>query len=148
LRAQGCAKVTLVEPNPPRRTYLQDQCGEMVVESWDGETPLVIDAVGYEVTRALASRVALPGGVIAHVGLGQATGGLDIRRMTLQEITFIGTYCYTPQDFQETCAAIFDGRLGALDWTEDRPLSDGQGAFDEIRAGSLAPPKVILKPWP
>jgi hypothetical protein len=73
--------------------------------------------------------------VIVHIGLGSATGGLDIRRMTLQEITFIGTYTYTAQDFRDTAQAMFDGRLGALDWTETRPLSDGASAFGDIRAG-------------
>jgi threonine dehydrogenase-like Zn-dependent dehydrogenase len=85
--------------------------------------------------------------VIAHVGLGEDTGGLDVRRMTLQEITFIGTYTYTMQDFRDTAAAIFDGRLGPLDWTEKRPLSDGASAFADLRAGKVAAPKIILKPW-
>ena len=35
--------------------------------------------------------------------------------MTLQEITFIGTYTYTAEDFRDTAEAIFDGRLGHLD---------------------------------
>jgi threonine dehydrogenase-like Zn-dependent dehydrogenase len=78
--------------------------------------------------------------------LGEGTGGLDVRRMTLQEITFIGTYTYTAQDFRDTAAAIFDGRLGALDWTEQRPLSDGASAFSDIRAGQTAAPKIILNP--
>ena len=66
--------------------------------------------------------------------------------MTLQEITFIGTYTYTAQDFRDTAAAIFDGRLGALDWTEERPLSEGGQAFADIRAGRTAAPKIILRP--
>ena len=73
-------------------------------------------------------------------------GGLDIRRMTLQEITFIGTYTYTAQDFRDTAAAIFDGRFGALDWMEQRPLSAGQDAFTDIRSGTVAAPKIILIP--
>jgi L-gulonate 5-dehydrogenase len=48
-------------------------------------------------------------GVIVHIGLGEDEGGLDIRRMTLQEITFIGTYTYTAQDFRDTAHAMFDG---------------------------------------
>jgi L-iditol 2-dehydrogenase len=80
--------------------------------------------------------------------LGESEGGLDIRRMTLQEITFVGTYTYTAQDFRDTAAAIFDGRLGALDWTEQRPLIDGQQAFTDIRAGNVAAPKIILEPNP
>jgi L-gulonate 5-dehydrogenase len=64
----------------------------------------------------------------------------------LQEITFIGTYTYTAQDFRDTCAAMFDGRLGPLDWTETRPLSEGASAFADIRNGRIAAPKIILKP--
>jgi threonine dehydrogenase-like Zn-dependent dehydrogenase len=86
--------------------------------------------------------------VIAHVGLGEDTGGLDIRRMTLQEITFIGTYTYTAQDFRDTAQAIFDGRLGPLDWFQTRDLSDGAKAFAELRTGSVAAPKIVLNPWP
>ena len=66
--------------------------------------------------------------------------------MTLQEITFVGTYTYTAQDFRDTAAAMFDGRLGALDWVEIRPLSEGAAAFADIRAGRVAAPKIILKP--
>ena len=94
-----------------------------------------------------ASAAAAPGGVVAHVGLGEDTGGLDVRRMTLQEITFIGTYTYTAQDFRDTAQAIFDGRLGPLDWTEHRPLSDGAAAFRDLRQGAVAAPKIILDPW-
>ena len=81
-----------------------------------------------------------------HIGLGSADGGLDIRRMTLQEITFVGTYTYTAQDFRDTAAAMFDGRLGRLDWIETRPLADGAQAFADIRAGNVAAPKIVLKP--
>jgi len=106
----------------------------------------VIDGVGYAATRKTASAHTRPGGVIAHIGLGENTGGLDIRRMTLQEITFIGTYTYTAEDFRRTAQAIFDGRLGPLDWTESRPLAGGQAAFADIRSGKTASPKIILKP--
>nr|MDJ0640902.1 galactitol-1-phosphate 5-dehydrogenase [Paracoccaceae bacterium] len=107
---------------------------------------LVIDGVGYAATRETACAAVVPGGVILHIGLGEAAGGIDVRRATLQEITFIGTYAYTKQDFRDTAAAIFDGRLGALDWTEERPLSDGNRAFEDIRAGRVAAPKIVLVP--
>jgi len=149
LIAQGVANVTLVDPNPIRRDYLGSNGGYRVAapEAVAGEMfDLVIDAVGYDATRAAASAAATPGGVILHIGLGGGSAGLDIRRITLQEITVIGTYTYTAQDFRDTCAAMFDGRLGALDWTETRPLSDGADAFREIREGRIAAPKIILKP--
>lgn len=147
LRAFGAKQITVAEPNATRRATLD------AIEGFDAVTPdtatqadLVIDGVGYAATRAAASAIATPGGVIMHIGLGEDVGGLDIRRMTLQEITFIGTYTYTAQDFRDTAAAIFDGRLGALDWTEQRPLSQGQRAFEDIRAGKVAAPKIILEP--
>ena len=129
-----------------RRAFLTTICGEKAVASSDMPHAIVVDAVGYAATRATASALAQPGGVIVHIGLGEDTGGLDIRRMTLQEITFIGTYTYTAEDFRQTCAAIFDGRLGPLDWTETRSLADGAQAFADIRAGRVPNPKIILMP--
>lgn len=150
LSAQGIANVTIVEPNAMRREVLNGPCMQTAIAPddlpKDAMFDVIIDGVGYAATRATASAHARPGGVIAHIGLGEATGGLDIRRMTLQEITFFGTYTYTAQDFRDTAAAIFDGRLGALDWTEQRPLSDGASAFADIRAGRTAAPKIVLHP--
>jgi threonine dehydrogenase-like Zn-dependent dehydrogenase len=150
LVAQGVHDITIVEPNEVRRSYLIKECGQHAVSPDDLATDMmfdiVIDGVGYAATRATASAHARPGGVIGHIGLGENTGGLDIRRMTLQEITFIGTYTYTANDFRDTAAAIFDGSLGALDWIEERPLSEGQRAFADIRAGRVAAPKIILRP--
>ena len=149
LVAQGVGDVVIVEPNATRRAFLDETCGLTAVlpdAVPAAQYDIVIDGVGYEATRAQASGLVRPGGVIGHIGLGQATGGLDIRRMTLQEITFIGTYTYTAQDFRDTAQGIFDGRLGPLDWTEIRPLSDGAMGFADIRAGRVASPKIILTP--
>ncbi|MEM6372821.1 MAG: alcohol dehydrogenase catalytic domain-containing protein [Pseudomonadota bacterium] len=147
LRAMDVQNIVIAEPNAARRAFLADTCGETVVETPEGLFSVVIDAVGYAATRAIASARAAPGGVIAHVGLGEDTGGLDIRRMTLQEITLIGTYAYTAQDFRDTCAAIFGGRLCPLDWVEHRPLGAGSQAFADLRAGAVAAPKIVLSPW-
>ena len=146
LLAMGCEDVTLVEPNADRRAYLAHAQGMNAVPSAPGPAPLVVDAVGYAATRRAASAAAEPGGVIVHIGLGEDEGGLDIRRLTLQEITFIGTYTYTAQDFRDCTQAMFDGRLGPLTWFEPRPLSDGPRAFAQIRTGAVHAPKIILKP--
>ncbi len=150
LRAQGVSDFQIVEPNTLRREFLVRHCGEDVVHpgdlSADAPIDIVIDGVGIAPTRAQASAVVRPGGIIVHIGLGSAEGGLDVRRMTLQEITFVGTYTYTAQDFRDTAQAMFDGRLGDLNWTEARPLSAGAAAFQDIRSGSTAAPKIVLKP--
>ncbi len=147
LKAMGVTDVTITEPNAMRREYLIAKCGCKAIEATEEMYPLVIDAVGFSATRASASARTEPGGVIAHIGLGEDTGGLDVRRMTLHEITFIGTYTYTAQDFRDTAQAIFDGRLGSLDWVQQRALSDGAEAFRALRTGEVAAPKIILNPW-
>ncbi|SIS67607.1 L-iditol 2-dehydrogenase [Roseivivax lentus] len=149
LKAQGVEDVTLVELNEIRRAYLTGHCGQRAVPpDGVGDAPfdIVVDGVGYTDTRAMACAAVRPGGIIVHIGLGSSEGGLDIRRMTLQEITFTGTYTYTAQDFRDTAQAMFEGRLGPLDWTETRPLSEGKTAFDDIRSGRVAAPKILLKP--
>ncbi|MCF2872426.1 alcohol dehydrogenase catalytic domain-containing protein [Octadecabacter sp. G9-8] len=147
LKAMGIDSVTIAEPNDTRRAFLIDTCKQTVVAAANGQFSIVVDAVGYAATRTVASACVAPGGVIAHVGLGEDTGGIDVRRVTLQEVTFIGTYTYTAQDFRDTAAAIFDGSLGALDWTETRSLADGQAAFRDILGGVVAAPKIMLNPW-
>ena len=106
----------------------------------------MIDAVGAAATRAAASQMVAPGGVIVHAGLLPGHDGLDVRKLTLQEVIFTGTYCYTPTDFRETVTALAAGRLGDLSWLEERPLSDGARAFADIDANAVAAAKIVLRP--
>jgi threonine dehydrogenase-like Zn-dependent dehydrogenase len=145
-KAMGIENIIIVEPNSIRRKYLNDKCNVISVEKVDQFFSIVVDAVGFKKTREIASAKVSPGGVITHIGLGEDTGGIDVRRITLQEVSFIGTYTYTAGDFMDTAQAIFDGRLGPLDWIERRPLSEGNTAFREIREGKIASPKVLLSP--
>ena len=152
LATHGAREIWIGETNPIRRSLIKSTGDFRVFDPLSSDGPsesgadLVVDGVGIEATRALASRIVRPGGVIVHIGLGSATDGLDIRRLTLQEISFFGTYTYTQDDFRETAQAIFDGRLGALDWMDVRPLKDGAKSFEDISMGKVAAPKIILKP--
>jgi L-gulonate 5-dehydrogenase len=148
LRAFAVNDITVVEPNAVRRPVLMRAGKFKIVKTVDDTAgfDLALDAFGGETTRAMASRVVRPGGVIAHIGLANAAGGLDARRVTLQEITFIGTYCYTTRDFADTFTAMLAGLLGPLDWYQTRPLAEGAQAFADIRAGRNATPKILLKP--
>ena len=146
----GVRDISILEPNKKRRQFISSKTGLPVInpDDWNNSNfaDLVIDAVGFEQTRKSACKIVLPGGVIAHIGLGSADGGLDIRRMTLQEITFFGTYTYTSEDFRATAEAMFQNKLGSLDWYETRPLSQGAAAFADILQGSVQASKIILKP--
>lgn len=148
LRAQGVRDTVIVEPHDARRDLLQNSFAEKTCNVDEAGAlagfDLVVDAVGIDATRKSAVEQVRAGGAVLHIGLGPGSGGLDIRRMTLQEISFIGTYTYTPDDFRQTVAAMMDGRLGALDWTEARHLEDGSTAFRDLKDGKVVFPKIVL----
>lgn len=152
LKHKGCSEIYLGDTNPLRRqTVKQLDCAE-VYNPLGAHLPpenyfeVVIDAVGSGRTRAAASQFVKAGGIISHVGLQDNEPGLDTRRLTLSEITFIGNYTYSPLDMQAAIQAIYSGALGKLDWIETRSLADGAAAFRSIHEGSTAAPKVVLLP--
>ena len=104
---------------------------------------MIIDAVGSGTTRRTASAMVRPGGVIVHIGLQDNLDGLDSRRITLQEITFKGTYCYRNDDFAEALRLLHNNTISGSGWVDVRPLADGPKAFHDIHNGA-APPKIIL----
>ena len=111
----------------------------------DAHMHVVFDAVGSGLTRKAASQLVRQGGVISHIGLQDNEPGLDVRRITLQEITVLGNYTYNDQD----CAAALDlldrQALGDYPWLECRPLATGAESFRDIDQG-IAPPKIVLQP--
>jgi L-iditol 2-dehydrogenase len=150
LRSRGVRNIDVAEPNPGRRRTLAREAGLRPYDPASGEpgvgsADVVVDAVGAAASRRSASRLARPGAVIVHIGLGEPRDGLDIRRLTLQEIAFIGAYTYTALDFRKAVEALTSGALGGLDWTEERPLGEGARAFAEIREGRVEAAKIVLR---
>ncbi len=153
-RHMGAASVTVAETHAGRRAMLAGEDGIGVFDPTAAgadsrpagdEADLIIDAVGAEATRALASSMVRPGGVIVHLGLLPGSAGLDVRRITLQEITVTGSYCYTPQDFAAALDAIAANALGPLGWTETRPMSEGAQAFADLHAARVPAAKIVLQ---
>tara|TARA_B100000029_G_scaffold239954_1_gene237130 strand:+ start:1473 stop:2477 length:1005 start_codon:yes stop_codon:yes gene_type:complete len=107
---------------------------------------IVFDTVGLEISRQQAIEVVKPGGSIIHIGLTQPAGTFNFRKMTLQEVTVIGTYCYTNKDFEKTLRILANKDIGPLDWIEFRDLKNGIEAFKQIHDGTCVAPKIILLP--
>lgn len=147
VRALGCRDLTVVEMQAGRRANAEAQ--GLAVVSPDHlntkEVDVVIDAVGIRSTRALASQRLRPGGMLVHIGLGDADGGFDIRRATLQEVNFVGSYTYTMKHFKEVVDALIDGRFGALDWFDVQPMQDGQHWFNQLSSNEVAAAKILLE---
>ncbi len=107
---------------------------------------LVLESVGLEITRQQAIKTISPGGTIVHIGLTQPAGTFNFKKLTVQEITLVGTYCYTNDDFKNTLNILYNKKLGDLGWIEYRDLKKGSEAFDEIHKGTCVAPKIILIP--
>ena len=107
---------------------------------------LILESVGLEVTRHQAIKSIAPGGTILHIGLTQPSGTFDFKKLTIQEITLVGTYCYTNKDFQKTLKILTEKKLGDLGWIEYKDLKKGSEAFNEIHNGTCVAPKIILIP--
>ena len=142
----------LVETNPLRRASAK-AAGDLIVLSTDDPAShienaedLIIDAVGAKATRNAAFAAIRPGGVIVHIGLLDWASEIDMRKLTLAEITLIGTYTYSTADLHATVAALHAGSFGALEWVEERTLAAGAAAFADLDAGRTGAAKILLRP--
>jgi threonine dehydrogenase-like Zn-dependent dehydrogenase len=148
LNQYGITDVQIAETNELRRKMLaevtQAKPYNPIDQTPTGTIDLVLDCVGAGITRKASCDMVRPGGTIIHVGLQDNAEGINTRRITLQEIAFIGTYCYTNADFQEALDLLADGRISRQGWSEIRPLSEGGSGFDDIHNGR-AVPKIILE---
>jgi alcohol dehydrogenase len=151
LKHLGVQRLTVTELNPLRRQTLQAQVACEAVDSRahplaESAYDYVMDAVGSKATRQQAFAAVKPGGVIMHIGLQDWASEVDMRKLTLAEITLLGTYTYTTADLRATVDALHRGVFGDLTWVEERQLADGPQAFVDLDRGRSASAKIVLKP--
>ena len=151
LRHLGVGEMLMTELNALRREAIAKHVGCSAIDP--RETPLaqasfdyVIDAVGAKPTRQQAFAAVKPGGAIMHIGLQDWASEIDMRKLTLAEITLQGTYTYTTADLRATVAGLDRGVFGDLSWVEERRLADGAQAFVDLHQGRCASAKIVLRP--
>ena len=150
-KEKNCKNIFMSDPNKLRlkecSKYLDGNFVEPNHEELkENEFDIVFDTVGLEVSRNQAISTIAPGGVIIHVGLTQPTGSFNFKKLTIQEIIIVGTYCYTNKDFKKAIEILTQKKIGSLDWIEYRDLKQGAEAFKQIHNGSCIAPKIILIP--
>lgn len=107
----------------------------------------VIDAVGSNVTRALALQMVRPGGTVVYIGLHDESSPLAANYLVRQEINIQGSFAYTPGDFAQAVSLLATGVVKPTQqWIEERALSGGISAFAGLVDGSIVTPKIILRP--
>jgi 2-desacetyl-2-hydroxyethyl bacteriochlorophyllide A dehydrogenase len=151
LKHYGCMDTTVAEVNPLRRQQIEQYAQVNTYNPKDSNPAenafdYVIDAVGSKITRNTAFASVKAGGVIMHIGLQDWASEIDMRRLTLAEITLLGTYTYTTADLRATVHAIARGAFGQLEWLDARPLAQGAEAFQDLDQGRAASAKIILCP--
>jgi len=152
LRSYGVRHVTVAETNPLRRSSAAKVADVATYDPVAGGGPadnsvdLVVDAVGGKATRNAALAAVKPGGVVMHIGLMEWASEIDMRKLTLAEITLIGTYTYSTTDLRAAVAALHEGAFGDLAWVEERPLAEGARAFRDLHEGRTASAKIVLRP--
>lgn len=150
LRQRGVRQLVLADTNPLRRRSVEAEGFETLDPTRQAAQALrfdaVFDCVGCGATRKMATAAVAPGGGIVHVGLQDNVGDLDVRSLTLNEITFLGVYTYSRADLEVTVDLLASGALGSLEWVEFRPLQEGPEAFDSLVNGHSAAPKIVLLP--
>ena len=151
LRHYGVDQLAVAEVHEGRRQSVQRHARCEVLDPRtqppaESGHDFVIDAVGSAVTRQLALAAVAPGGVVMHIGLQDWASEIDMRKLTLAEVTLLGTYTYSMMDLKATVAALSRGVFGSLGWVERRALADGAQAFQDLHHGRTASAKVVLQP--
>ena len=152
LARYGVRHITVAETNALRRASIAAATSARIYDPVtdaapaDNSVDLVIDAVGAASTRTASLAAVKPGGVVVHVGLQHWASEIDMRKLTLAEITLIGTYTYSMSDLTAAALALHEGAFGDLGWVDERPLADGAAAFRDLHEGRCAAAKIILLP--
>ena len=150
-KEKNSKNIIMSDPNKKRL----DECGKYLKASFvapddksikENHFDLILESVGLEITRHQAINSIAPGGTIVHIGLTQPSGTFNFKKLTIQEVTLVGTYCYTNDDFKNSLVILKDKKLGDLGWIEYRDLKKGSDAFQEIHNGTCVAPKIILIP--
>jgi threonine dehydrogenase-like Zn-dependent dehydrogenase len=153
----GANKVTMLDLNEERLLTAQAGGIDFVVNSKTEDVParikeitgdkgidVIIDAAGYLPTRTQAFELINPGGVIMNIGLGIDETPLRINHLIRSEITVLGSFCYSKQDFHDAVQLLIEGKISEEGWSEIRSLEEGQEAFAELAAGQVGKSKIFL----
>lgn len=151
MKSYGCRRIDMAEVNSLRRASSERYAGCSTYDPLkqpvrENAYDYVIDAVGAKATRDAALAGVKPGGVVMHVGLQDWASEIDMRKLTLAEITLLGTYTYTTADLRAAVTALYEGAFGSLEWIESRALDEGGQAFQDLDKGRTAAGKVVLLP--
>lgn len=145
LTARG-TRVTVLEKNPERARTLQNLGLSQRVENnpatlLEETFSLVVDTIGTKDTLAQAQQACAPQGYVLVLGLMGLEVPLTLQGLVLKEKAVVGSYLFTPQEFQEAVALLERLPEGLVCvW----PMERAPEAFQALTEGLILETKVIL----
>lgn len=154
---EGAAKVYVSEPNADRRDLCAtlgavpiDPAAGPVAEQVRGLhgslVEVAVDAVGLSETLADALSSTPFGGRVCLVGMGRPEISLAAYRVSTEERSIVGSFCYSFAVFDD--AARWVGQGGDIFSnliTAEVPLEEAQGAFDRLTTRADVPGKILVR---
>ncbi|MFD2327738.1 zinc-binding dehydrogenase [Cohnella sp. GCM10020058] len=154
-RQMGACSIVVLDLQPARLSHAEKlgaiglsprQIEDRREELFPQGIPVIIDCVGVQATREQAMNLVDPGGAVIMVGLGHGKSELPMNHLVRQEISLIGSYTYSHEDFRQAVALLIRGNIAIEGWTQTRPLDEGASAFRELAEGKSPFSKIFLKP--
>jgi (R,R)-butanediol dehydrogenase / meso-butanediol dehydrogenase / diacetyl reductase len=161
LRLSGAGPVDVVEPDERRRGVaarsgvtrthrspdsLRDALGigDQPRLDEDSGADVVIDAVGTAQTRQLAVDAVRPHGRVVLIGMHEDESPLAFRPVVRDEVTLVGSYAYTDQDFSQAARWVAAGDAGPGELEPVHPLTQCPALLALIASGTAGPVRAFL----
>jgi threonine dehydrogenase-like Zn-dependent dehydrogenase len=139
----GARRVTLADISDVRRGTARAAGVEDVVEQLEDEYDVIIDAVGANDTRRSSVSRLRPGGRAVWEGLHDGETPIDGRDIVRREISVVGSFAYTDEEFARAVATI---TLVSEQWVEGVPLAEGARAFQSLMVSTHPAVRTVLVP--
>ena len=98
---------------------------EAIMDATGDGVALSLDAVGSAVTRAQCVAATRPTGRLVLSGLHEETSAMPVADMIRREITAVGSFAYTAENFALALDLLGEGALRLDPWIVEAPLEDG-----------------------
>lgn len=153
-RRLGADEVSVSEVSPARSNLLARlgfDClhpDDLVKEPDSAGNPtIVIDAVGNSETLTAALTVSAKRARVVLVGMADPTLSIPAYRLSVDERTIIGSFCYSFADFRDTAEWVeSNGDVVAPLIDHSVPLDQGPEVFRKLGEHSLEAHKILLVP--
>lgn len=155
-KVAGAGRVLMIDRHPNRLEYARQlgaetatpDLAEAAYRELFGHAGVdtIVDCVGVQATREQALQLVNPGGVVILVGLGQDQSLVSLNHAVRQEISLIGSYTYTLEDFEQAVNMLTQGKVTHSGWSAVCSLPEAIRAFDELTNGSAKYSKYMINP--